>query len=580
MTLKSTEISDRGFWLTETDKGHCFDIQLAEQLNILFRGYTVLDLGCGHGQYSKGFIQNNIPTSCFDGNPNTPVITEGLCATADLTLPQNFTISDWVLCLEVGEHIPEQYEDMFIKNLVSHAKKGIVLSWGVPNQPGDGHVNCRSNEYVISLLQKHGYSFDAALSSKLRYTAELWWFKDTVMVFRRVEVPKITFCIPSKNNLRYLKTCIPSIRENAYRNDHNIIVFVDADTDGTMEWLDSVRDQYNITVHVNPNLHSSLFGIGKAYDYCITHAPTDVVMIFHADMMLGKHADYHAFKHLERGKVVCSTRIEPPIHPNGGEKILIDFGLWPEEFSKNEFNIYVDRLLTENSGKTTDGMFAPWMLYREDLLAIGGHDPILHSAREDSDIFNRFVLNGYTLLQSWDSLVYHLTGRGGQFQHGTVSADETQKSEEWKQLMMNSTKEFIRKWGTSVKHTPMLKPLVPHKYDIQFAVTNMVPQLIGVLEPMCSSLRTDLTTEQLQYYISVEQQHTSFNLNTRLFSSKEHDITVTFDARKLNNQNFQILQNLPEILDESELEVGTYELDIFSVQVKIVQHYESTLIHI
>jgi glycosyltransferase involved in cell wall biosynthesis len=42
---------------------------------------------------------------------------------------------------------------------------------------------------------------------------------------------KITFCIPSKSNLRYLKTCIPSIRENAYRDDHEIIIFVDSDED-------------------------------------------------------------------------------------------------------------------------------------------------------------------------------------------------------------------------------------------------------------------------------------------------------------------------------------------------------------
>ena len=40
---------------------------------------------------------------------------------------------------------------------------------------------------------------------------------------------KITFCIPSKSNLRYLKTCIPSIREYAWRKDHDIIVFVDSD---------------------------------------------------------------------------------------------------------------------------------------------------------------------------------------------------------------------------------------------------------------------------------------------------------------------------------------------------------------
>ena len=96
---------------------------------------------------------------------------------------------------------------------------------------------------------------------------------------------KITFCIPSKSNLRYLKTCIPSIRKNAYRNDHEIIIFVDSDEDGTTEWLDSVKDEYNLIYYVNPKLGKELFGIGKAYDYCIEKSTTDIFMIFHADMM-------------------------------------------------------------------------------------------------------------------------------------------------------------------------------------------------------------------------------------------------------------------------------------------------------
>jgi hypothetical protein len=44
-------------------------------------------------------------------------------------------------------------------------------------------------------------------------------------------------------------------------------------------------------------------------------------MIFHADMMLGKDADLKAYQHLKPKTVVCSTRIEPPLHPNNGEKI-------------------------------------------------------------------------------------------------------------------------------------------------------------------------------------------------------------------------------------------------------------------
>jgi len=129
---------------------------------------------------------------------------------------------------------------------------------------------------------------------------------------------KITFCIPSKSNLRYLKTCIPSIRNNAYKNDHEIIIFVDSDEDGTIEWLEQVKDKYNLTYYINPNLGKSLFGIGKAYDYCIEHSTTDIFMIFHADMILAPNADYELYKHLKEKTVVCATRIEPPLHPNNG----------------------------------------------------------------------------------------------------------------------------------------------------------------------------------------------------------------------------------------------------------------------
>ena len=72
---------------------------------------------------------------------------------------------------------------------------------------------------------------------------------------------KITFCIPSKSNLRYLKTCIPSIRKNASRDDHDIIIFVDSDEDGTIEWLEEVKDKYKLEYYVNPKLGEELYGI-------------------------------------------------------------------------------------------------------------------------------------------------------------------------------------------------------------------------------------------------------------------------------------------------------------------------------
>ena len=378
---------------------------------------------------------------------------------------------------------------------------------------------------------------------------------------------KITFCIPSKSNLRYLKTCIPSIRKNAYRDDHEIIIFVDQDEDGTIKWLDEVKDQYDIQYYVNPKLGEELFGIGRAYDYCIAHSTTDIFMIFHADMMLGKHADLKAYNHLKEKTVVCSTRVEPPLHPNAGEKILLDFGMWPEEFKEEEFDKYVESQLEET--KTTEGIFAPWMMYKEEFFAIGGHDPIMHSCREDSDIFNRMLLAEFNFIQPWNSLVYHLTGRGA----GSFDGDE-ERHKQWQRDMNKSTLEFIRKWGSTVRHTPLMKPIVTSKYDIGLILKNIKENILQVLEPWCSNVYVDPLLGQ--NYIYNEDKNTSFDLKEKikpLDNEKQNQILVEIDGNKFTQQDYQYLQQLPAILDDStfleedyggEFEVGNLRLTIIA----------------
>jgi GT2 family glycosyltransferase len=391
---------------------------------------------------------------------------------------------------------------------------------------------------------------------------------------------KITFCIPSKNNLRYLKTCIPSIRKNAARPDHDIIVFVDSDNDGTVDWLHENKDKYNVTYFVNPLLGKELYGIGKAYDYCVDKSTTSAFMIFHADMILGKDADLKAWNYLKKGTVVCSTRIEPPLHPNAGEKILMDFGVWPEEFKEDLFDQFIEKEL--NSSKTTEGIFAPWMMYKEDFNLLGGHDPILKSAREDSDIFNRMLLADYKFVQSWSSLVYHFTGRGGQFQHGSVGE---QKDKEWQQLMNNSTKEFIRKWGSNVKHTPLMKPIISPKYNIGFVIKHCNLQLLDALEPWCDRVYVDERFEigRAWDYVEKESEHTHYDLSKRVaFIGNQtptdyEDIVVEIDGRNFSNYDFQIIQQLPEIIKDSG-EIGRFQLGNLNVEISSMKEYQNFLI--
>ena len=351
---------------------------------------------------------------------------------------------------------------------------------------------------------------------------------------------KITFCIPSKSNLRYLKTCIPSIRKNAYREDHEIIIFVDSDEDGTVEWLEQVKDEYNLRYYVNPKLGEELYGIGMAYDFCIEKSTTDIFMIFHADMMLGKNADLNTYKQLKSKSVVCATRIEPPLHPNGGEKILEDFGMYPEDFQELEFNNYVYKCLNED--KITEGIFAPWMMYKSEFFEIlGGHDPAMHSCREDSDLFNRMLLAGFNFIQPWNSLVYHLTGRGA----GSFDGDP-ERHKKWKEDMNKSTLEFIRKWGTNVNHTPLMKPIVHPVYKKSLKLINSNLQLEQALEPW--------------------------------FKGGD-DIIVEVDGGTFNQQDFQTIQQLSAIIKDSG-EVGSFELGNLKIIINSLNTYEQDLIKV
>jgi len=173
------KIEDNGVWNGEVK--HQFDTYLCGALSTFFRGSTVADFGCGWtGLYTKFFTQCGIDVVGFEGNPCTkpPLIV------ADLSRPLVITPVDWVMCLEVGEHIPKERENALIYNCVSNSLKGVIVSWAIPNQKGRGHVNCRPNSYVEEKFTLFNYKRDGSQEYKLRKAAELPWFKNTVMVFR------------------------------------------------------------------------------------------------------------------------------------------------------------------------------------------------------------------------------------------------------------------------------------------------------------------------------------------------------------------------------------------------------------
>jgi glycosyltransferase involved in cell wall biosynthesis len=388
----------------------------------------------------------------------------------------------------------------------------------------------------------------------------------------------ISFIIPSRNNLSYLKMCYNSIRKNAgYR--HEICMADDASSDGTWEWLQEIGEKDNLVKYYrNPGPERE--GLTILYDSLVENvATTDRLFFFHSDMYLMPDAAEEIDKYLEDGVVVSLTRVEPPLHPEGPEKITKDFGVEPEELKEQELLDWYSRYEPK---EYTEGVFAPWAITRKDFEAIGGHDPLFRpQSKEDSDIFNRLLLNGIEFKQTWRGLVYHLTSRGSRFNPmagGGVGKD----SPEWIHTTTKNMRNFIRKWGTPVQHDKMMKPMVSPVYSIGYELTEAadVPML-RALEPWCSYLVSP-GAEEIYEYIEEEQPNTDYKLIEKMHqdipNTPIYDIRVRFNPWNLSQQGFEILQKLPDIIKDSGSEGDRFELDIFDIWIEqMIEHQENNI---
>ena len=389
----------------------------------------------------------------------------------------------------------------------------------------------------------------------------------------------ISFIQPSRNNLKYLKWSYEGIRKNA-GPEPTICVADDFSNDGTWEWCEEMMSK-------DPNFKAlrnegpTRLGHTILYDRLINElATTPIVGIYHADMWLCPGALESVLEHIKPMTVVSLTRIEPDLHPAGQEKVLIEGApTEPEHFDEAWFNDFFNNYLPTVKGKITEGIFAPWFLFKEDFTSIGGHDPLYApQSKEDSDIFNRFLLNGYQFVQTWEGAVFHLTCRGSRFNPTLTTPG--QNSNEWEAQNIRSTRNFIRKWGHFVKHDKFMKPVVPHKYDVEFEVSNCDLKMVEALEPWCDRMTLDCSQELINQYIQNEQPNTKFDLSKKFNTNDNSDIIVEFDALRMTNQSYQFIQQLSEIFDFNQFDSGEYEFDIFKVKVNKIKHYENELIHL
>lgn len=155
---------------------------------------SITDLGAGVGQFGHALRVKlpNLEYYGYDGAGNVEEYTNKYVRFTDLSQPLNLKRTDWVFSSEVGEHIPHHLEKQVIANLHAHNCKGIILTWAVLNQPGKGHINNHSNQYLMHIFEELGYKLNQKHTDALRKSAssDHWWLAGSTMVFERVVKPQ------------------------------------------------------------------------------------------------------------------------------------------------------------------------------------------------------------------------------------------------------------------------------------------------------------------------------------------------------------------------------------------------------
>lgn len=145
----------------------------------LFKPESLIDVGCGIGNWLKEFEKNDVVDlfgldgthlnkSLFLHNPDKLML---------LDLEKPFTLNrkfDVAISLEVAEHLKADSANSFVKSLCSLSDV-VVFSSAVPGQGGQNHLNEQWPSYWKTIFQDQGYHFYDIIRP-------LIWLNDNVKV--------------------------------------------------------------------------------------------------------------------------------------------------------------------------------------------------------------------------------------------------------------------------------------------------------------------------------------------------------------------------------------------------------------
>lgn len=167
-------------------------ILIVPKLYEIFKPKTVIDIGCGIGNFLREFKASGVEEifGVDGGWADKDEIDKNISIKnfVEYNLDKEFKPDkkyDLAISLEVAEHINSLYADDFVKTL-TNCSNNIIFSAAVPLQGGQHHLNEQWNDYWKIKFEKEGYTCIDFLKPYFWNNNEIfWWYKQNILFFTK-----------------------------------------------------------------------------------------------------------------------------------------------------------------------------------------------------------------------------------------------------------------------------------------------------------------------------------------------------------------------------------------------------------
>lgn len=159
---------------------------MIDEIIRIYHPNSIIDIGCGSGKAMDYFLQKGVEeVKGIEGSKMAikhskyPKLIIPHNLNKEINLNKKF---DLLYSFEFIEHIHPKYVNQVLRTFSNHSNI-IVMTAASPGAHGQGHFNCKDQQYWVKKFRKYDYKLNQKNTQRLKNCGDI--FSDNILVFER-----------------------------------------------------------------------------------------------------------------------------------------------------------------------------------------------------------------------------------------------------------------------------------------------------------------------------------------------------------------------------------------------------------